>query len=1216
LLLACEIHFFCLGSATFSTKFLPPAPTKKPLTHLEILDLKYFLEIIPILRIEPSRPNIVEDKTPLDLTLFTNLHTLILRRCKPSLLKNIDDLSKKLEKVTVKQSLSSLSELLGPKPSDEINSDRWKRLRILNCSHNQIVSLDESLFHLSAVQQINLSHNLIERIENLQFCYSLELLDLSYNKISSLENAVETLGNLKVLILRSNKIASTAGLEKLLGLEELDLSDNNVKSLQEVKRLRKMPLLSKLWLTGNPVTFLPTYRKQTLLYFYKNLDRFALDGSMVTTAEAIWVKRQMTQVLSSKTSQSIVFEAQDVPTTSKVNNDNDNVTSESEGRSKSQTYATKKKKKRIVHFEDSPQTLSHSRRIKEQKTQPSSVPSLDPEIEKYREKIKNMREGYGSRWFSVLDEFQNESVQGPKTSAMTEAIRSEKELTISSKEEKETESNTLSLSNVILAMNADQMSTQLSLGTIEVKTPDDSAATAISSTSSPLLSNEEVPSTVVGSTSITTPTGLASASSSSAAPEHSQPTQAQPTMSLSQVRSSVQTTPSESTSSIPVLEARKNAIADTVPFQSAQGTQAEATSLSSTVTTMSTSNEVMQTNSQTTAVVAASGEVKQQNNSALASQQTQVQPTSTVTNTLLSNSQNETQQPTSNQTTVFLKPKTLSTVSSDETTPSPSVGKESDNKHQSKLNTEVDTLHQILVNSTQFCVDTFNSLKREWEPRILVVTEQFLIECDTELATTVLKLPLKTLISIKEIHNAISQERPTLRLEFGTLDSEHSHTTICIYRMDNAEEAANLQSLLVKSANPQTMHGVKCLRCNATYPGRLINECPKCQSKFMAPLEAKQRSREETSTRSILNIFSRKKQSNSMTPNTLSFVVGPVDVQENPNEQVASRIVNASFNEASPLKIVAEEEESRSPEVIGSDLSQQLYFRLTFFVSPSEEFISAISTGFLPYGTTPTKEQRIVCLLSSDNLYVLQKKTGLLSGLKGGQPSYQLIVRHALTEIRYVVVGLLFQYFRIEIEPNKAYTFVTRDHSQTHAFIDQMTSIAQKNNLKFVITNQNRETLRNLEQALQTEKLRLELAICIFQKTQGGGVAPKTFDLPSRLGNVQPRTFFMTKELLILTDEDYGSWPSLVIENKRATSEQFQRIEKHLINEIDHLELNNAEHPNYFVISFGENNVISETWHLVTSSKEQKEKCVHLIQKFWYEQFEVPLSVKDNTPKL
>jgi hypothetical protein len=47
-----------------------------------------------------------------------------------------------------------------------------------------------------------------------------------------------------------------------------------------------------------------------------------------------------------------------------------------------------------------------------------------------------------------------------------------------------------------------------------------------------------------------------------------------------------------------------------------------------------------------------------------------------------------------------------------------------------------------------------------------------------------------------------------------------------------------------------------------------------------------------------------------------------------------------------------------------------------------------------------------------------------------------------------------------------------------------------------VISNKNRETLRNLEQALQTEKLRLELTIYVFQKTRGG-FAPKIFALPS-----------------------------------------------------------------------------------------------------------------------
>jgi hypothetical protein len=55
------------------------------------------------------------------------------------------------------------------------------------------------------------------------------------------------------------------------------------------------------------------------------------------------------------------------------------------------------------------------------------------------------------------------------------------------------------------------------------------------------------------------------------------------------------------------------------------------------------------------------------------------------------------------------------------------------------------------------------------------------------------------------------------------------------------------------------------------------------------------------------------------------------------------------------------------------------------------------------------------------------------------------------------------------------------------------------------------------------------------------------------VGSVQPRTLFITKELLFLSDEDNGSWPSLLIDNKKPTSEQFQHGQKHLINEIDHL---------------------------------------------------------------
>jgi Leucine-rich repeat (LRR) protein len=65
---------------------------------------------------------------------------------------------------------------------------------------------------LSGMEYLDLSNNLIERIENLQFCYSLLFLDLGFNRIQSVHNTVESLGNLKFLVLRNNGLRSTLGM--------------------------------------------------------------------------------------------------------------------------------------------------------------------------------------------------------------------------------------------------------------------------------------------------------------------------------------------------------------------------------------------------------------------------------------------------------------------------------------------------------------------------------------------------------------------------------------------------------------------------------------------------------------------------------------------------------------------------------------------------------------------------------------------------------------------------------------------------------------------------------------------------------------------------------------------------------------------------------------------------------------------------------------------
>jgi Leucine-rich repeat (LRR) protein len=40
------------------------------------------------------------------------------------------------------------------------------------------------------MRHLDLSHNQIESVENLQFCYELEYLDLGFNQIAHMEDSV------------------------------------------------------------------------------------------------------------------------------------------------------------------------------------------------------------------------------------------------------------------------------------------------------------------------------------------------------------------------------------------------------------------------------------------------------------------------------------------------------------------------------------------------------------------------------------------------------------------------------------------------------------------------------------------------------------------------------------------------------------------------------------------------------------------------------------------------------------------------------------------------------------------------------------------------------------------------------------------------------------------------------------------------------------------
>lgn len=208
---------------------------------------------------------------------------------KPSILYNFSALAPHLTFLSVDRSVGSVAELLGS--TDSESTQRWSELQVLNCSHNYITSIDTSLVGLSALEVLDLSYNLVSKIENLQFCFRLVHLNLANNRIRSVENTVATLGNLRVLNLASNGLESAYGLEKILGLERLDISDNQLMQPLDVARLAHLPNLTQLELRGNPLANISKWRTQVFTLILK--EDLVIDGHGPSSSEkkAIETKR-------------------------------------------------------------------------------------------------------------------------------------------------------------------------------------------------------------------------------------------------------------------------------------------------------------------------------------------------------------------------------------------------------------------------------------------------------------------------------------------------------------------------------------------------------------------------------------------------------------------------------------------------------------------------------------------------------------------------------------------------------------------------------------------------------------------------------------------------------------------------------------------------------------------------------------------------------------
>lgn len=175
----------------------------------------------------------------------------------------------------------------------------FRNLKFLDLSTN-LLSRVEGLSGLANLQVLRLSRNRITKIENLENLVSLNALDLSMNHIQYIEG-LERLENLQLLYLYGNQIMVLEGLQNLRNLKELrieqnqitdithlasfqnelevlEASENSIDNLDEVVvTLSQLEYLVHLSLHDNPIAADPTYRFRVLSF--KQIEK--LDGLIV-----------------------------------------------------------------------------------------------------------------------------------------------------------------------------------------------------------------------------------------------------------------------------------------------------------------------------------------------------------------------------------------------------------------------------------------------------------------------------------------------------------------------------------------------------------------------------------------------------------------------------------------------------------------------------------------------------------------------------------------------------------------------------------------------------------------------------------------------------------------------------------------------------------------------------------------------------------------------
>ena len=174
---------------------------------------------------------------------------------------NLKEVSKKIRKMQGLNSLDLSNNQLSELP---IEMKELKYLKKVDLSGNNISELSHPMIGCLYLEELYLEENNISKINTRLGFRRLKILDLSHNELSRIPKSVYRLKKLEKLDLSGNGIKSiSSSIYKLRNLKYLDLSDNELTKLPE--SIAKMTNLRVLKLTGNNFSDAEKKRIQEML---------------------------------------------------------------------------------------------------------------------------------------------------------------------------------------------------------------------------------------------------------------------------------------------------------------------------------------------------------------------------------------------------------------------------------------------------------------------------------------------------------------------------------------------------------------------------------------------------------------------------------------------------------------------------------------------------------------------------------------------------------------------------------------------------------------------------------------------------------------------------------------------------------------------------------------------------------------------------------------